>query len=348
MEATVNIRTFDPAVDQGWDALSSSHPNGSVFHSIGWARALCASYGHTPHFLAAMKGNRPGALLPIFEVNTLLKGRRGISLPFSDEGGLLCFDGNDGSEVLECALELGRQRRWKYLEVRGKIQSRLDAPAWDRFVGHEIPLTGGEGAIFSRFENSVRRAIRKAEKSNVTVRVLKTPEAMKTYHALHCETRRKHGVPPQAFPFFNNILEHVIKPGGGFLVVAEHESKVVAAGVFLHYGRNGIYKFGASATSGLHLRGNDLVMWEAIKTCRSLGCEVFSMGRTATENWGLRRFKCGFGAEERPIIYHRYDLRREMFVARSGKQNGRINTFLSLMPMPLFRLIGKVFYPQMD
>jgi hypothetical protein len=118
--------------------------------------------------------------------------------------------------------------------------------------------------------------------------------------------------------------------------------------VFLHHGRNGIYKFGASAASGLHLRGNDLVMWEAIKTCASLGCEVFSMGRTAPENEGLRRFKCGFGAVERPINYHRYDLRREMFVAGSGGKNSSTNKILSLMPMPLFRLIGKALYPQMD
>jgi hypothetical protein len=348
MDAAGHIRTFDPGVEQGWDAFSSEHPDGSIFHSAGWARVLCASYGHKPHFLAAMNGDRPGALLPILEVNTLLKGRRGIALPFSDEGGLLCFDGNDGSGVFERALELGRQRRWKYLEVRGKIPCRPDAPAWDTFVGHEINLTGGDEAIFGRFENSVRRAIRKAEKSNVKAHVLRTPAAMRTYHALHCQTRLKHGVPPQAFPFFNNIFEHVIKPGGGFVVVAEHEGRAVAAGVFLHHGRNGIYKFGASDASGLHLRGNDLVMWEAIKTCAGLGCEVFSMGRTAPENAGLRRFKCGFGAHEHAINYHRYDLRREMFVARSGEQNGRTNKILNLMPMPLFRLIGKMLYPQMD
>ena len=157
MEAKGNIRTFDPGVEQGWDALSSSHPNGSIFHSTGWARALCASYGHKPHFLAAMNGNRPGAQLPILEVNTLLKGRRGISLPFSDEGGLLCFDGDDGSKVFERALELGRQRRWKYLEVRGKISCRPDAPAWDTFVGHEIKLTGGDEAIFGRFREFSER-----------------------------------------------------------------------------------------------------------------------------------------------------------------------------------------------
>ena len=348
MDNSNQIQNYDPKLDSRWDALSASHACGSVFHSVRWARALIASYRHEPFFLGSMDENRPRTLLPILEVNSLLKGRRGVSLPFSDEAGMLCFDGDEGRDVFERALELGRQRRWKYLELRNSVSCHPDAPAWARFVGHEVSLVGGGDVILSRYESSVRRAIRKAEKAQVRAQVFTTLDAVRTYYELHCRTRRKHGVPPQAFSFFKNIYEYIIKPGGGFVCVAYHKDRPVAAGVFLHHGHVGMYKFGASDEASLQLRGNDLVMWEAMRTCSTLGCDVFSMGRTAPENGGLRRFKCGFGAQEKQIVYHRYDLRREAFVVESSQTGDWVNRLLRLMPMPVFRGIGRILYSQMD
>ena len=106
-------------------------------------------------------------------------------------------------------------------------------------------------------------------------------EAMRGYYVLHCLTRRKHGVPPQPFSFFQNIVEHLFQTGHGFIMEARREDKLVAAGIFLHHGRNAIYKFGASDPAELNLRGNDLVMWEAIQWFASRGFASFSMGRSA-------------------------------------------------------------------
>jgi len=348
METSSQIHNFDPKLDSRWDALSACHGCASVFHSVRWARALMASYDHNPIFLASVDDNRPRTLLPILEVNSLLKGRRGVSLPFSDEAGMLCFDGDEGRDVFEHALELGRQRRWKYLEVRNHMPCYPQVPACARFVGHEVSLTGGAEVILSRCESSVRRAIRKAEKSKVRTDVFRSLDSVRTYYKLHCQTRRKHGVPPQAFSFFKSIFEYVIKPGGGFVCLAHHEDRPVAAGIFLHHGRVGMYKFGASDEASLHLRGNDLVMWAAMRACSALGCDVFSMGRTAPENGGLRRFKCGFGAQEKQIVYHRYDLRREAFVVESSQTGAWVSRLLRLMPMPVFRGIGRILYSQMD
>lgn len=338
------LQVFDPIHESGWDALIAGHPRASFFHSSNWARVLVATYGHMPHYLGVEREHQVRALLPILEVNSFLLGRRGVSLPFSDECELLALDGPDGDQLIQRALELGRARRWKYLEIRGRFPQCLRPMPWVSYYGHEIDLAIGADALFARFDASVRQAVRKAEKFRVQTRVLTTPEAVQTFFQLHCLTRRRHGTPPQSFAFFRNLQEHVLQPGNGFIVLATHEDRPVAAGVFVHQGKAGVYKFGASDPSHLHLRGNDLVMWEAIKWYASRGYSRFSLGRTAPSNKGLRRFKCGFGAGEYPINYFRYDLRRERFLTGHEERSGWVNRACRLAPVFILQILGKFLY----
>jgi lipid II:glycine glycyltransferase (peptidoglycan interpeptide bridge formation enzyme) len=341
-----NFRIFDPIHETGWDALIAGHPRASFFHSSNWARVLVATYGHVPHYLGLMQEQEARALLPIFEVNSLLSGRRGVALPFSDECELLARNKLDGNQLIQNALELGRARRWKYLEVRGRFPESLQPVPWVSYCGHEIDLSSGVDTLFARFDASVRQAIRKAEKAHVQTWVLTTLEAVQTFFKLHCLTRQRHGVPPQSFAFFRNIQQLVLEPGNGFIVLATHEDQPIAAGVFVHYGRAGMYKFGASDPSRLRLRGNDLVMWEAIKWYVTRGYSRFSMGRTAPSNKGLRRFKGGFGSREYPIDYFRYDLRRERFLTGHEEKSGWVNRVCAKCPIFFLQILGKFLYRQ--
>ncbi len=342
------IKRFASEDGDAWDRCVLQCGGVTIFHSAGWARVLQATYGHVPHLLALTDGNRARAVLPIMEVNSWMKGRRGVAMPFSDEGGILAANDADADPLFDHAVALGREHGWKHLELRAPLSVRANAPASATFYGHDVDLRNGAEIVFGNFEGSVRRAVRKAEKSGVTTRVSRSIEAIHGYHELHCQTRRKHGVPPQSLGFFENIFKYVIKPGNGFVIEGLHEGRLVAAGVFLHFGENSIYKFGASDESRLQLRANDLVMWEAIKTCATLGFQTFSMGRTDMDNAGLRRFKSGFGTTERTIRYVRFDLRRNEFRAESSHRGGTGGGLMRWLPMPLFRLAGRILYPQMD
>ena len=341
-----HLRTFDPIHEGAWDALTAGHPQASFFHSSSWARVLVATYGHVPHYLGLMQEQRARALLPILEVNSLFLGRRGVSVPFSDECRWLAGDEAAGDQLIHGALELGRARRWKYLEVRGRFPECRRPVPWVSYCGHEIDLSPGVDTLLGRLDASVRRAIRKAEKAGVQVHAMSTLEALQAFYKLHCLTRRKHGVPPQPFAFFRNIQEHIFQPGNGFIVLATHRDRPIAGGVFVHYGKTGLYKFGASAPSHLHLRGNDLVMWEAIKWYASRGYLRFSMGRTAPANQGLRRFKSGFGAQEYPIDYFRYDVRQQRFLTGPEEKSGWANRVCGRTPIFLLQMLGKILYHQ--
>ena len=343
-----NIRTLDPLKEQLWEAWTASHPGGSFFHSSHWARVLQTTYGHELHYLVEMDGEKPRVMLPILEVNSSWKGRRGVALPFSDECGLLCFGDATGHAIIQRAREIGEGRGWKYFELRGDVPSDTRAMQSASFVGHEIDLTVGVDNLFGGFESSVRRAIRKAENTGVTVRVLDTLDATKTFFALHCKTRRKHGVPPQPFSFFANIWKHVLQRGSGFIMMAEHQGRAIAAAIFVHHGQTSLYKFGASEEASLHLRANDMIMWEAIKWYAARCYTTFSMGRTTPRDEGLRRFKRGFGAREKIINYFRYDLSGKTFVSVRGEETAGLSKLFKLTPMPVLRMIGRTVYPHLD
>jgi len=343
----IDIRTVDP-LRVGWDGLLERHPGRTVFHGEGWARLLNTCYGHTPFYLAAMDGERAEAVLPIMEVDSPLTGRRGVAVPFSDECAPLCGDHGDAASLFEHALRLGRARNWKHLEVRGEMPGLTTAASRADLVGHTLDLSAGLGALYSALGSSVRRAIRKADRSGVRATLVSSMEGMSGYYALHCLTRRKHGAPPQPFSFFRGIVEHLFRTGHGFLVEARHGRRLIAASVFLHHGNTAVYKFGASDPAYLNLRANDLVMWRAVESLATLGPTLLSMGRTAMSNEGLRRFKLGFGTTERPIRYFRYDLRRAEFVAAPEEKENWTNRMMRVMPLPVFKILGRTAYPHLD
>ena len=215
-------------------------------------------------------------------------------------------------------------------------------------LGHVLPLSDREDRMFARLKRRVRRGIRKAEKSEVRVEISESFEALLIYYALHCKSRKKHGLPPQSVAFFRSIFQHVLSRGMGFIVVARCKDNPVAAAMFFHFSDKAIYKFGASDWAFQHLRGNNLVMWEAIKWCRRSGHASLSFGRTSIANQGLRRFKLGFGTEEYQIDYLKYDFRKETFVTNQDRVSGWYNPVFRLMPISLSRIIGKLLYKHLS
>ena len=76
---------FDPTQDPRWNVFVNRHPGASVFHTHGWIKALCRTYGYEA---AALTTSAPEQEItngiPFCRVNSWLTGRRLVSLPFSD------------------------------------------------------------------------------------------------------------------------------------------------------------------------------------------------------------------------------------------------------------------------
>ena len=337
----------NPLEQSEWDAQVEALPEATLFHGTAWARVLRDTYGHQPVYFCRLAGGRLQQVLPVMEVSSALTGRRGVSLPFADFCSPLNGGIEDLSELYAFAREIGRERNWRYFEARGRFNRWSGATPSVSFFGHTIHL-GDDSGMFREMDGAMRRGIRKAEQSKVQVEFGTNAEAMRVFFALHCHSRRRHGLPPQPVEFFDNIARHVFGAGHGFVAIARHEGRPIAAAVFFHTGHLGLYKFGASDYQFQHLRPNNLLMWEAIKHCASLGLTDLHLGRTSLFNDGLRHFKLGFGAVEETIQYAKYDFRRSGFVSDVDRSEGPLNAMFRCLPMPLLTQAGRFLYPHLS
>ena len=347
-EKSLQMRILDPINDPGWDHIIALHRDAGCFHTSAWARVLHQTYRHQPFYLQFSRMRRLAALIPLMEVRSPFTGRRGVCLPFSDACEPLIFDPQALGLVRDRLLRFAQERRWRYLEIRGSKSFQLAPGSATKFYGHMLDLRSGAGELATRCASPVRRAIRKAERSGVKAVITRNRAAMNEFYRLHAQTRRRHGLPPQPVSFFLNIYEHIINRSLGFIVLAQHGRRPIAAAIFFRFGRNALYKYGASDKRFQALRANNLVMWQGIQFLASNGAEKLHFGRTEQENEGLRRFKLSWNTEEETIDYIRVDQSGGQCLTQARTDSGFHKRIFGRLPLRLNRLVGSIVYPHLD
>lgn len=347
-DGIATLQIVDPTAYAGWDALLEPHPAATFFHTAAWARTLVAAYGFQCRYVVAIQHGQLMGLLPMMEADSFLRGKRGVSLPFTDESPALVSSGRQADSLFERATEEGVQEGWKHLELRGGEHLVAGAPGAVSFAGHSLVLDT-EDKVLERFESSVRRAVRKAERSGVTVEFEQDLDSLRAYYQLHCRIRtQKHGAPPQPFKFFAAIYHNIFQEGKGFVALARRNGKPVAGAVFFTFGPKAIYKFSASDDRQQEFRGANLVLWRSLQHLLRSGATELNFGKTSLSNEGLRRFKRSWGATEYLIRYARYSLPKRQFVQMTDLASGVQARIFARLPVFLSRWIGRAVYSHLS
>ena len=167
LSSRMEITSPNPLTDPQWDGHVEKFANGTFFHTSAWARVLTKTYGHVPSYISGSVDRKCVALLPMLEVRSPWTGRRGVCLPFTDACSTLAIDSATAEAVTAHAFQLARERGWKHVEFRGGIKPSPTATPSVSFLSHSLDLRDGPAVVLSRFDSAVRRAIRKAERSNL-------------------------------------------------------------------------------------------------------------------------------------------------------------------------------------
>src|SRR5262249_24174795 len=112
----------DWADPTAWDAFVRAHPESRYCQLSGYGSVIDC-YGYRPRYMAFRRNRELVGILPTAEGSSLIYGRRLVSQPFSEYGGILLhpeLSSEDVQEVLR-ALErlLGRPARFSLLEIHG-------------------------------------------------------------------------------------------------------------------------------------------------------------------------------------------------------------------------------------
>jgi hypothetical protein len=336
-----DMQILNPLEYGRWDDLPAPNGRFNFFHSSHWARVICETYRYLPVYFTVLNGNSLDTLVPMMEVRSILTGARGVSLPFTDYCRPILGNGIELDHVLDYIGRYGRKHGWRSVQVRG---GRCGGPASEHFYVHGLDLAPDPDEIFSRLDGSRKRNIKKAVREGVEVGKHGDEKAVARYYRLHCKTRKRQGVPPQPYRFFENIHRHILSRDLGCIMLASYKGRDIAGCVFFNFRDTAFYKFGASDHLFQYLRPSDLVMWEAIKWFAGRGCRSLCFGRTAPGNQGLRRYKSAWATEEQKINYYKYDLRRNRFIKQpTGVAPGH-RRLLRSAPLCASRLVGRLLY----
>ena len=333
----------NPLEVSNWNQSVANSPNGSFFHTYNWAQVLSESYGYSPQYFCVKNKDSFEFLLPCMSVNSILTGKRGISLPFTDFCNPIVSNGFDIHNLIE-TISQTKLCDWKSIEIRGgNAYFKNTLPAMN-YYGHDLDLIAGESDLFARLNSATRRNIRKATKQGVNVLRDNSISALEIFYALNCRTRKKHGLPPQPLQFFRNVHAYIIKRNMGDIFIGTIQKRPIAASIYFHFGSEVLYKYGASDNAYQHFRANNLVMWEAIKYYANKSFVKFDFGKTALQNEGLRHYKSGWGTTEYVLSYYKFDFNRRNYVQENGKENGWHTHVFNLMPVPFLKAVGSILY----
>jgi hypothetical protein len=339
-----HLEILDPLHYPRWDEFLLKQPDYSFFHSAPWAKVLSETYRYRPLYFGRIERGGLSVLIPVMEVRSLLTGKRGVGLPFTDYCEPVLREEKECPEVMNELVRFGKKNGWESLEIRSGNGAFSEFPASSSYSVHTLDLRPGPEALFRNLRDTTRRNIKKSIREGVTVSLETSPESVAAFYRLNCLTRRDHGLPPQPGTFFKKIHEHVISRKLGFIVLARHGGREIAGAVYFHSREKTIYKYGASLRAAQHLRANNLVMWRAIQWCSHNGYSSFCFGRTELEHTGLRHFKAGWGGREKIIDYYKYDMNKDLFTESNSWGAGMPRAIWKHVPLPLSKIAGRILY----
>jgi CelD/BcsL family acetyltransferase involved in cellulose biosynthesis len=342
-----HIQFLDPRVDPEWDAFVDRSSGGTVFHTSAWASVLAETYSFAPRYLAAIDDSGSVvAGIPTMLVRSRLTGRRLVGLPFSDACAPLAPDCGAGDKLIDTLVAEARNERCRYLELRGDSGLVLDRHGFKsfQFLHHEVSLDRPLAQIDADVSPAKRRARNKAKNEGVEVsRSTELVDVKSLYH-LYLLTRRKHGLPPAPYSFFENIHRFLIANGMGCVLLAKWRNQVVAADLVLWHRDSLYYKFNVWDTHFQDVRPNDLLLWEAIKLGTERALRVFDLGRCEVDNSGLRQFKKGWSAIEMPLSYYYYpDVRGFVADDQDDPQHKLLGSLIRHTPSGLLARFGALY-----
>jgi FemAB-related protein (PEP-CTERM system-associated) len=282
-----------PSVDTRWDRFVERHPTATVGHLSAWGRIVERTYRHDPVYLTAEEDGEILGVLPLVLMRSRLFGRRLVSMPFLDYGGVLAEPGHGVEHALvDAALVAGRELGAATVGLRQFERVDLPYPVTDDRVTMLMPLTTEERA-WKALPSERRNRVRKGEKNGLVASWCGA-EALAAFYEVFAVNMRDLGSPVHGRRFFETMLAEL--PGTArVLLVRDRGARVLGAAVCLFFRDTIMVPWVSSLREAFALCPNFVLYWEVIRFGCKNGYRVLDLGRSF-RNAGTFEFKRQWGA----------------------------------------------------
>lgn len=249
-------------------------------------------------------------------------------------------------EVVDELGEIGRKERCIFIKLEPNVEkapnilssserklglipqhpniNRSSHPLFANFT-FQLDLTKSDEELLKAMHQKTRYNIRVAQKHRVTVEEDNSDKAFEEYINLMHETtkRQKYYAHNEEY---HRLMWRTLKGSMTHLLVAKYKDRPLVAWIVFVFNNVIYYPYGASSNEHREVMASNLIMWEAIRFGKKMGCKTFdmwgSLGPTpdSKDPWyGFHRFKEGYGGRLvefvgsydlvlNPFLYQLYNL----------------------------------------
>lgn len=167
-----------------------------------------------------------------------------------------------------------------------------------------LNLENSEEEILKNMRQRLRRALRKAEKNQITIEKTSDPKAIHDFYQIELQTAKRHDFYAFSEDFLTKQFTAFAKNDEAVLYIAKLNGEILAENFMIFYGNEASYHYGVSSELGTKYSGAPLLHMEAMRDARKRGIKRYNFWGIVDENdtnhrfYGVSVFKRGFGVEE--------------------------------------------------
>ncbi len=339
--ASVDIRMAEDRDAVDWNGYVNETSSASFFHLWEWGEVTKSAYGYAPIRLVAHRAGKVVGILPLVDVTSSLLGRSLISTAFTVGGGIVADDAQAASALAGVAVDIGRIRRVRYVELRSE-QALLEG--WQTksgvYASFKKTMLKDEEEHFAslprRRRRNIQKAITLAEAGDIAVRFDCEPDV---FYDLFAKSMRNHGTPVFSKKFLYEIL-------GRFgdrvdIAVVEQKNEPVAALLSFYFRDRVMPYYLGAAPRARDDRASFYLNWKLMRHAVEKGACVFDFGRSKYGS-GAFDHKVYWGLDPEPLEYQ-YALIEANQTPNVNPDNPKFKMATQAwrrLPLPVANMIG--------
>ncbi len=195
------------------------------------------------------------------------------------------------------------------IEIFKKLNFRMAPIHMHAELTWELDITPETETLLNNMRKTTRYLIRQAKKNNdVKIIESKDIDDIKEFNQIYQETSRRHHFVVFPFQYLKNEFSTFLSDNQIFLLLGKYKNEVVSSGIFILWQKTAFYHHGASILKYRKIPVSYLLIWEAIKKAKEMGCQRFNFWGIAPDDkpkhpWaGLSLFKKGFGGYKKEYV----------------------------------------------
>lgn len=308
----MSLEIKDVTSKSQWDKFIKSHDEANFLHAWEWGE-FHISRGKKVVRRGLYDGNE---LVGAYE-GVLETAKRGAHLAIA--GGPI-MDWSKKSQVKKVRDDIYEQTK-KLGAVFARVRPQLEKSEKSLKLFHDLgfrrapmylsvehagilDLTKSEEEILKGMRQRLRRALRKAEKNNITVETSTDVDDISEFYQIQLQTARRHEFISFSEDFLRKQFAAFAETGSVVLYTARYGNEILAQNFMIFYGNEASYHYGVSTELGTKLSGAPLLHMQAMRDARERGIKRYSFWGIVDEDdtkhrfYGVSVFKRGFGVEE--------------------------------------------------